>query len=72
MTAIINNNSQFVKNIETNELIKINYEHCEYFIQQHLAMKIGFIGGMTETGLFDSLALPLPSEQVVAEMGHKV
>ena len=80
MNTVINNNSDvdlsFGKKLTTNELIKINtiisYDGHEYFIPGCVALKIGFICGMTEAGLFDSLALPLPDNLQVAQIGHKV
>lgn len=57
---------------ETNEQIKISYDGREYIIPRCVGMKIGFISGMTAAGLVDGQALPLPSAQQVAQIGHKV
>lgn len=80
MNTVINNNSDvdlsFGKKLTTNEQIKIktiiSYDGHEYFIPGCVALKIGFICGMTEAGLFDSLALPLPAVPSVAQIGHQV
>lgn len=61
-----------LENEKTDFPIKILYSEYEYFITSQMARQIGFINGMIDAGLFDSLALPLPAESLIYEMGHKV
>ena len=71
---------QIIKSIYTITIIisnmhgthKISYDNLAYYISLNFVKVIGFINGMVDSGLYDNLALPLPSGQLIVEMGLKV
>lgn len=64
--------TQYAESNEPIEKITISFDDREYIIPRCMGMKIGFINGMIDAGLFDSLALPLPAVPSVAQIGHQV
>lgn len=54
------------------DTLEVVFDNIDYTISGQLLRKFGFLSGMLDSGLFDSLELPLPNQSAIINIGHEL